>query len=113
MLTLTASADAGRGDMFFKHGLIVLGCYMAATILPAQAGETSGSLTMSLTIRPSCEVSSRVDDGRYQVQDRGCSGAAAFKVESGADSPRLLTTSRQSVFNSPQASSQKIVTIYW
>lgn len=90
-----------------------MGCYLAATMLPAHAGETSGQLNMSLTIRPSCEVSSRIDDGRYQVQDRGCAGAAAYKVESGMDNARLLTASTQANSANPQASSPKIVTIYW
>jgi hypothetical protein len=97
--------------MYLKRGLFALCCSLAASVLPAHAGETSSALNMSLTIRASCEVSSRVDDGRYQVQDRGCAGAAAYKVESDTNDARLL--SAQVGSSDTQASSSKIVTIYW
>lgn len=99
--------------MYFKRGVFALVCSLATSVLPALAGETSGSLTMSLTIRPSCEVSSRVDDGRYQVKDRGCAGAAAYRVVSDMDNARLLSASTQNVASNAQASSPKTVTIYW
>ncbi|TLX54413.1 hypothetical protein DN826_13765 [Stutzerimonas nosocomialis] len=98
--------------MHLKLGLVAL-CWSTAIILaPVQAGETRGPLTMTLTILPGCEVSSRLDDGNAQIRANGCAGAAAFQVKTRP--ARLLSSSLQDdALTEPRTRTPRIVTIYW
>lgn len=99
--------------MLNNKNLVALGCYLAAAALPAQAGETYGTLAMSLTIHPSCEISNHLDNGNFKVKDVGCSGNSAFRVDSEQISPRNIVASTQVAALDRSRGGQRIVTIYW
>ncbi|GAB6387815.1 hypothetical protein [Stutzerimonas marianensis] len=98
--------------MHIRLGLIALSAALVMAAQSAQAGETGGQLGISLSILPGCEVSTRVDDGRYRILDRDCSGPASFRVYTGQEA-RLSATSRQSNATEPQLSDRTKVMIYW
>ncbi|AHL77630.1 hypothetical protein CH92_09665 [Stutzerimonas stutzeri] len=78
----------------------------------ANAGEAKGQMSISISIQPGCEVSSRANAGLYQVEHRNCTGVAAYKVNAGQDQLRLGALMRTSV-SQAQKTAPQIVTVYW